>query len=99
MLSAMLWFRADRAQDEVVRTSLLAACELLASFAPARLGHRHEEDRPYRTWMVDAGPVPDDQFDALLARLEDAFTQAGVPALAQGTWQLERFQWLPRADS
>jgi len=65
-LSAMLWFRADRARDADVRQALAKVAEAVASQAPSRIGHRHDEERPYRTWMIDVGPVAADRFDALL---------------------------------
>jgi hypothetical protein len=95
-LSAMLWFRAERQHDEEVRRALLAAREAIAPLAPARIGHRHEEDRPYRTWMIDAGPVEADRFEGLVGRLRASLDTSGADKLAQGAWQLERFEWLDR---
>jgi hypothetical protein len=95
-LSAMLWFRADRQHDEEVRQALLAAGNAIAPLAPTRIGHRHEEDRPYRTWMIDAGPVGADQFEALVGRLHESLEATGAGKHAQGPWQLERFKWLDR---
>lgn len=93
-MSAMLWFRADRREDAAVRSALLAASRTVAPLTRSRIGHRHQEDRPYRTWMIDAGPVPLAEFDALAAGLREALLAAGIGQLAQGEWQLERFEWL-----
>jgi len=92
-LSAMLWFRADPARDADVRQALVKVAEAVASQAPSRIGHRHDEDRAYRTWMIDVGPVAADRFDALLYRLHKAAATAGLPALAQDPPHLESFAW------
>lgn len=92
-LSAMLWFRADPARDADVRQALAKVAEAVAGHAPSRIGHRHDEDRPYRTWMIDVGPVAADRFDALLYRLHKATATAGLPALAQDPPHLESFAW------
>ena len=93
-LSAMLWFRADPARDEEVLAALREVSGTLASVAGARIGHRHDEDRPYRTWMIDAGPVGADRLDSLMWRMQKAFKAAGLPALSRGEPQIERFVWL-----
>lgn len=92
-LSVMLWFRADPARDEAVRSALMRLAEAIAADAPSRVGHRHEEDRPYRTWMIDAGPVPAERFDALLYRMHKAVGSVGIAALMQGEPHLESFAW------
>lgn len=93
-LSAMLWFRADPARDTEVALALRQVAEALATVAPIRIGHRHEEDRPYRTWMIDAGPVAPDRYEAVLWRLHKAVFSAGVRAFAQAAPHLESFEWL-----
>ena len=93
-LSAMLWFRAGRDDDDAVRDALVRACAAIGSLAAARIGHRHDEDRPYRTWMIDAGPLEADAFGDLVERLQAAFAATGLAALARGEPQLERFEWL-----
>jgi hypothetical protein len=92
-LSAMLWFRADPAEDPAVRAALARLAEAIAPDAAARIGHRHEEDRPYRTWMLDAGPVPAERFDALLYRIHKNIGSTGLADLVQGEPHLESFAW------
>ena len=95
-ISAMLWFRCSPDDDVVVLEGLrrmAQGCE--AAGAEARIGHRHEEDRPYRTWMIDAGPVAADKLDALLWRLQKAFMATGLQALSQGEEHTECFEWRP----
>jgi hypothetical protein len=94
-LSAMLWFRAGRDDDDAVREALVRACAAVEPLAAARIGHRHDEHRPYRTWMIDAGPLDADAFADLVERLQAAFAATGLAALAQAEPQLERFEWLP----
>lgn len=93
MLSAMLWFRADPAHDEAVSAALGQAAASIGAEAPVRFGHRHEEDRPYRTWMIDAGPVPPERYDALLFRLHKLLGSAGFRPLVQGEAHVETFAW------
>ena len=93
-LSAMLWFRADPSRDDEVRAALQRVATLISAQAAARIGHRHEEDRPYRTWMIDAGPIDPARLDSLMWRLQKAFNSAGLPALAKGEPQVESFLWL-----
>jgi len=93
-VSAMLWFRADPASDEAVRGALARVVDAISPDAAARIGHRHDEDRPYRTWMLDAGPVPAERYDALLYRLHKAIGSAGLPSLMQGEAHVESFAWL-----
>jgi hypothetical protein len=92
-LSAMLWFRADLANDRAVRAALARLADAIAPDAAARIGHRHEEDRPYRTWMLDAGPVAADRFDALLYRIHKNIGSTGLADLVQGEPHLESFAW------
>jgi hypothetical protein len=97
-LSAMLWFRADPSRDTEVALALRRVAEALAPVAPIRIGHRHEEDRPYRTWMIDAGPVAPDRYEAVLWRLHKAVFSAGVRAFSQASPHLESFEWLEDAE-
>lgn len=92
-LSVMLWFRADPGQDEAVRAALTRLARAIAPDAGSRIGHRHEEDRPYRTWMIDAGPVSAERFDALLYRMHKAVDSVGIAPLMQGDPHLECFAW------
>jgi hypothetical protein len=96
MMSAMIWFRADPANDAAVSAALRQTAASLAAEAPVRFGHRHEEDRPYRTWMLDAGPVPPERYDALLFRLHRLLAGEAFRALAQGETHLESFAWQHR---
>ncbi|HRO61330.1 MAG TPA: hypothetical protein PK177_19580, partial [Burkholderiaceae bacterium] len=89
-LSAMLWFRADPTRDDEVLVALRQVAGSIASLASSRIGHRPEEDRPYRTWMIDAGPVDASRLDSLMWRLQKAFNAAGLPALSRGEQQFER---------
>ena len=93
-LSAMLWFRADPTRDDEVLAALRQVAGSIASLASSRIGHRPEEDRPYRTWMIDAGPVDASRLDSLMWRLQKAFNAAGLPALSRGEPQFERFVWI-----
>ena len=93
-LSAMLWFRADPARDTDVSLALQRVVRALAADAPVRVGHRHEEDRPYRTWMIDAGPVAPERYQAMLWRLHKAVSAVNLRALAQAPPNLESFEWV-----
>jgi len=93
-VSAMLWFRADPTRDDEVLAALRQVARSIAGFASARIGHRSDEDRPYRTWMIDAGPVDASRLDSLMWRLQKAFNAAGLPALSRGEPQFERFVWI-----
>ncbi|MFP5411706.1 MAG: hypothetical protein ACLGHB_01915, partial [Gammaproteobacteria bacterium] len=73
--------------------ALARLAEAIAPDAAARIGHRHEEDRPYRTWMLDAGPVPAERFDALLYRIHKNIGSTGLADLVQGEPHLESFAW------
>lgn len=92
-LSAMLWFRADPANDAPVRAALERVARTLAAEAPARIGRRHEEDKPYRTWMIDAGPIAAEHFDAVLYRMHKLIGSTGLNALMKGEAHLESFAW------
>lgn len=95
----MLWFRADPARDTEVALALRRVAGALAGVAPTRIGHRHEEDRPYRTWMIDTGPVEPERYEAVLWRLHKAVSAAGVRAFAQALPHLESFEWLDTGES
>lgn len=93
MLSAMMWFRADPAHDEAVSAALSRAAAAIGNEAPVRFGHRHEEDHPYRTWMLDAGPVPPERYDALLFRLHRLLGSDAFRPFLQGEAHVESFAW------
>ncbi|MFA7664738.1 MAG: hypothetical protein WCY32_01305 [Burkholderiaceae bacterium] len=93
MLSAMLWFRADPADADAVADLLRPVASALAARMPVRFGCRHAEDRPYRTWMLDAGPVAPEDYDALLYRLHRLVRTPAFKALVQGEAQIESFAW------
>ena len=94
-LSAMLWFRADRSKDAEVRVALAKVAQAIAADAVSRIGHRHDEDKPYRTWMIDAGPIPAEHFDALLYRMHKLLGSTGLSTLMKGEAHLESFAWEP----
>jgi hypothetical protein len=92
------WLRPDPTPETEVELAMRRVTQSLAPVAPIRIGHRHEEDRPYRTWMIDAGPVAPDRYEAVLWRLHKAVFSAGVRAFSQASPHLESFEWLEDAE-
>jgi hypothetical protein len=89
----MVWFRARPDDDTIVGETLSGLVRSLVGHADCRIGARRNEDKPYRTWMLDAGPVDNDQFDALLTMLRIAVPATGIERLALAPPQFECFDW------
>ncbi len=90
----MVWFRASPADDAAVLRALGAARTTLADLTKCRIGSRRQEEKPYRTWMLDAGPVAQAEFHAFLDRLNESIAASGLIDLALAPPQVECFEWI-----
>jgi hypothetical protein len=92
--SVMIWFRARPDDDSIISQRLHDVVRFLAGRADCRIGSRRDEDKPHRTWILDAGPVDEEGFAALLSALRAALAATGLDRLALAPPQFECFNWI-----
>ncbi len=90
----MVWFRADRADDDACRERLAELGRRLADAhrIEARAGWRDETG--YRTWLETYEPLAAAQCDAFVAALRAEANALGLDALALNGRHVEAFDWI-----